>query len=553
MTIPVPLSIRLRTATRDIHVTNEVDDLTFGSTSPGGFDAATLSLHRPLRFMPGEIAQFGRVYIYDARNGSTVWEGRLQDPGRSAGSEGAVYQLAAVGGQAHLSDDTRMLFYIDTEIGRWEKIDNVTPASTVEYLTDTGASTSVETPALILRIPQGTAVDGAIPSRCVVAHRGIAAAGQELARVRFDWDMGLTTANLTANLYAATQGVALADIAWTQTFNVAGGSEAKVVDAGAGSSAWTNGRNKPILRFHWTGGVATVSADSWWLQITALAVRTILLNKSGAEITTGYTLDSVYAHEVVEDLLGRILSATVDSANATVFATTYPIEQLAYPDGVTPATVLEDLAKFELGYTYHLWESNPANDKFKFEFIPWPTTVRYEADVIDGFSSPSSGNTVYNKIAVRYTNRGSTRIRVSSQSVPALTAAGFDRVAFVDLGDEASTATNASRVGDQFMAEHQYPLNAGTLTVRTPILDMLTGRMVQPWEIRPGNLIRVRGVESYPNALNNTGRDGNTVFKIAATSYSASQAAATLDLDSFSPSVARAMAALVKRPAIRRR
>jgi hypothetical protein len=512
VTVPETLSIRLRTSTRDVHITNEVDDLTFGATSPGGYSDCSLSLHRPLAFTPTEVAQFGRLYVYDARNARVVWEGRLQDPGRAAGDDGEVYRLSAVGGVAHLQDDTRQLYYVDTEINRWEKIDNTTPASTVEYLTDTGAVVGTETPALILRIPQGTAVNPTDPSRVVVAHRGIAQAGQKIAAVEFAWDCGLNAASLVASLYAATEGVGAADIAWTSTFNTTGSGEYKVVDPGAGSSAWTNGRNKPILRFHYTGTAGNVSADTWWFQVSGLMVRTMLVNRSGTELTTGYAVDTVYAHEVVEDLLGRVLSTTIDGPNASIFSTSYAIEHLAYPDGVTPQKVLEDLLGFEQGYTYHIWESNTANDKFRFEWLPWPSTVRYEADVADGFDAPASGNTIFDRVAVRWHNRGTIHVSVRTQTVATLTAAGFSRTAYVDLGDEASTQTNAARAGDQFLTEHKYPLNAGRLTVRRPVLDIEGGRMVQPWEIRPGELIRVRGVSPYPDALNAAARDGTVVF-----------------------------------------
>jgi hypothetical protein len=558
VSVPEALSIRLRTGTaaspiRDVNITSEVDDLVFGATSPGGYSDCTLSLHRPLSFTPAEVAQFGRLYVYDARTAKVVWEGRLQDPGRAAGDEGEVYQLVAKGGVAHLQDDTRQLYYVDCDTSRWEKIDTGTAAASVETLADTGASLSIETPALILRIPQGTAVNPTDPSRVVATHVGFYQAGQKIAGVQFDWDCGLTAATLTASLYAATQGVGAADIAWTALFSTGGGSEYKVVDTGAGSSAWTNGRNKPMLRFHYTGAVGNVSADTWWLQITNLMVRTMLINKSGVEITTGYGVPSVLASEVVEDLLGRILGETIDGANATVTTTGYAIEQLAYPDGVTPQKVLDDLIGFEQAYTYHLWESNPANDLFRFEWVPWPTAVRYEADIVDGFDAPASGNTVFDQVQVRWHNRGIIHVSLRTQSVPMLTAAGFSRTAYIDLGDEASTQANAHRAGDQFLTEHQYPVNAGRLVVKRPILDIETGRMVMPWEIRPGELIRMRGVAPYPDALNATVRNGLTVFKVAATTYSSADAAATLDLDVYAPSVARALATLVRKPPARRR
>lgn len=549
MTIPVPLSVRLRTPLQDIHVADEIGDVQFGTTSPGGFDTCTITLHRPIAFTPGEVAQFGRLYVYDARNGHTVYEGRLQDPGRSAGEDGEVYQLAAVGGSAHLGDDTRQLYYIDTDPNSWDKIDNTTAASQVDQLSDTGATLSDDTPALVLRIPQGTEVSGAIPSRAVAAHRGISAAGQRIARVSFTWDSGLTSASLVASLYAATQGIALADVPWTSTFNLAGGSVARQV-----GTHWVSGRNKPIIRFHYTGAAGNVSADTWWLQITDLMVRCMTYYKDGSLNTGPYSFDTIYAHEVVEDILGRALTSTIDTENAVIDPTFFQIEDLKYPDGVSPAKLLDDLLLMEQAYTYHLWESNPDNDKFRFEWITWPKLVRFEADVVDGFSAPASGASVYNQVKVRWHNRGTIRVSTRTQSVPMLDKLDLTRTAAIDLGDEASTQANAHRVGDQFLAEHKYPTNAGRLTIRRPILDLKLGRMVQPWEIRAGSLIRVRGIEAYPDALNyDTGRDGITIFKVAATSYSASDAAATLELDTFAPSVSRALAALRRRPIARRR
>jgi hypothetical protein len=552
MTITVPLSVRLRTGVRDIHVTDEIADVSFGSSSPGGYTECTLSLYRPIRFVPAEVTQFSRMYVYDSRTGLTVWEGRLQDPGRTAGDDGEVYQLVGVGGQAHLQDDTRALIYVDTNTESWDQIDLTTAGSEVQKIPDTGASTSVETPAVTLRIPQGTAVDGGIPSRVVAAHRGLAAAGMVMARVSFDWDAGLTTANITAALYAATEGVGAADVPWSATFNTAGGTIARVIN-----SHWLTTRNRPIIRFHYTGAAAPggPSTDTWWLQFTSLTVRGMLYTQDGTARTAGanYTVDTVLASEIVADYLGRVMTSTFDSANATITATSFGIEHLAYPDAVTGEQLLGDLMKFETGYTYHVWESNPANDKFRFEWLPWPTAVRYEADVIDGFSAPASGNTLYNAVAVRWHNRGTIRVSTRTQAVKELTAAGMTRTGFIDLGDEASTQANAHRTGDQWLAEHQRPTNSGRLIVRVPIVDHLLGRMVSPWELRAGNLIRIRGVEAYPDSLNNAGRDGVSVFKIASTDFSASAAAVVLELDSYTPSAARALATLIRRPVVRRR
>lgn len=547
MTLPIPVSIRLRTATRDVHITSEVDDLAFSATSPGGFEACTLSLHRPITFTPGEVAQFGRLYIYDARNGSTVWEGRLQDPGRSAGGDGQVYQLAGVGGSAHLQDSTVPLIYVDQDMTRWTKARGASGEAQSAQVTASESPTGGDS-ALVNAFPAGLTV--ASGSCCSAYYPGLQDAGQELAVFDWSWDTGVTNANWTLRALSSSTHVVRTEIS-----NTAGGPNSTAVIGSP--AAFVIGDDKPYLQFRWIGGASsTGGSDAVWAAFKTVVIRTVTYLQDGTKQTSGYTsLDrTIKASTVVADLLGRLLTDVIDGANATIASTVYAIDQLAYPDCVSPAGVLADLLELEPAYTYHVWETNPQNDLFRFEWVPWPSDVRYEADVLDGFSSPSSGNTLYDSVRIRWRNvRGYSFSQVRTQTVPALATAGFSRTAYLDLGDVTGSLAAVQRAGDGFLAEHQYPVNAGRLVVTRPIVDYQTGRMVQPWEIRPGNLVRVRGVESYPDSLNPDGRDGLSIFRIAATSYSAADAAATLDLDSYAPSVARAVAAIVRRPLVRRR
>ncbi len=548
MSLPVPLSVRLRTATRDIHITDQIGDLTFGATSPGGYDNCQVGLHRPLRFWPGEVAQFGRLYVYDAT--AVVWEGRLQDPGRTAGSDGEVYELAAVGGQAHLQDDTVPLIYVDRDMTRWVKARSATGEMQTAQAS-AGETPSDGSPAIVCSFPPGLAVPTG--AACTAAYYGLEETGQKLAVFDYSWDSGITSVVWEVRGY--TSGAHL--IRQNNTNTAGGGNSTAVVGI---TINFTFGDARPLVQMAWPGGASsTGTSDSVWSAFKEVVVCATVYNQDGTEKTTGYVIGdkNILASTVVKDLLGRLLSDTHDGAGATVSATSYLIDQLAYPDGVTPAKVLEDLLVLEPGYTHHTWESNPANDKFRFEFVPWPTTVRYEADITDGFSSPASGNTIFDRCRVRWRDaRGKSRATLRTQTVASLGNAGFHRTAYLDLGDEIGSAAAATRAGDQFLRDHIAPVNAGRLTIARPVVDYDRGRMVQPWEIRPGNLIRVRGVESYPDALNPSGpvgRDGLTVFRVAATSYSSASASATLDLDSYAPSVARALGRLASRPVIRRR
>ncbi len=545
MSLPVPLSIRLETSFKDRHITEEVADLQFETASPGGFTNCTLSLHRPISFTPGEIAQYGRLYVYDGRTAETVWEGRLQDPGRTAGSEGQVYNLAAVGGSAHLQDDTRLLVYVDRRFDPWIKARTATGERQVATVT-AGEAPSDGSPGLVNAFPP----DHDIPTGgCVTAgYYLLEEAGQELAVFDYNWDAGLTSPNWEIRGYSSG-----ATLVRTNTASTAGGG----LSAALVGVIFSLGDARPLMQFNWQGALSnTGSGGTVWVAFKNVCVRAITYGADGTKKTSGYTSSdkTILASTVVADLLGRILSATLDGASATITASTYNIEQLAYSDGVTPLKVLEDLLTFEPGFTYHVWESNPLNGKFRFEWLPWPSYVRYEADVIHGFSAQESGNTLYNRVVVRWRDTNNKiRNTARTQVVPALTNAGLVRTWFIDLGDDASSSANAIQAGDAFLAEHKYPVNSGTLTVARPITDRLTGRMIMPWQIRAGNLIRVRGVQPYTDRINLVGRDGMTVFRIAGTTFNATDGTCTLDLDSYSPSVARAVSQLAKRVVTRRR
>jgi hypothetical protein len=276
--------------------------------------------------------------------------------------------------------------------------------------------------------------------------------------------------------------------------------------------------------------------------VTGIRVVAMRYDKAGNELTTGYSTDTVLASEVVEDLLGRVLDQ-YDGTNAVVEDTSYAIQQLAYPNAITPEKVLNDLMALESGHTWRVWERG-SNGLYRFEWTTTPDEVRYEADLLDGFDAPGSADGLYNAVTVRYRDAGDrVRTVVRTATVPDLDNAGITRQGYIDLGDEVGSQADAEQAGDQWLAQRQYPPNAGRLKIARKILDRETGRMVDPWEIRPG-LIRVRGILPRVDALNATARDGVTIFRIVASEFRASDASATLALDSYPYSVAGSLAEL---------
>lgn len=536
----VPLAVRLKTANNDTFVSADVHDLSFRSTIPGGFASCEISLDRSLSLDPAEIALYGTLYVYDGRSGAVIWQGRLEDPGRATGPQGEVWRVTAVGPAARARDRTVPLIYVDRSLERWFRymVTGLThPDAEDRIQPDQGGAAAT---ALHLMHPRGAVV----PDNSTVGreYRAIREAGQKLARIDYNTDAGQIQASWFEQLILQPS----ATTARSQTQTTAGNASASRVVV----TNWTNGDDLCQVRLSINPG-GTVADDLGWSSFMNLYVLAMRFNADATEKTTGYTTSTVLASEIVADLLGRLL-VDYDGTNATVTATTYAIDQLAYPDGITPEKVLEDLMRFESGFYWAAWETT-VMDKARFEWVAWPSTVRYEATAKDGIDSPGSAVDLYNAVSVRWRDTdGAIKRTRRTQTVQALTDAGLTREAFIDLGDELSSSTNAIQAGDKFLIDHATAPNAGTLRVSTPIVDTLTGRNVQPWEIRPGHLIRVRDIKPRVDALNVTDRDAVTTFRIVGVSYNARNNQATLNLDSQPKSIQQFIAGSMG-PVARRR
>jgi hypothetical protein len=532
----VPLSVRIASSNLDQHVTRQLRDLSYRSTVPGGFASLSMALDRPLLVDDPLIRAYAKVYVYDARTGETAWEGRLEDPGRGASPDGQTWQVTAVGPAAHAQDRTLPLIYIDRRLDAW------LPASK----TSTGQAELSEdangTPVLRQSLPRG--VVAASGYKLSHIYRAVADAGQIVAAVNFTTDAGVTDTDWHERLYSFTGPNGTRTQRRDTTLNTAGVGVSRAV-------FYASAEDSLEMRLERTTSSQTIANDVTYVIVANLVVNALRYDKTGAQVTS-YT-DDILASDVVADLLGRGLFPFYDGANAAISATANALTQVAWPDGATPAQILDDLMTIE-PYFWAAWESG-SNGLHRFEWTIWPTTtVRYEADVDDGYDAPGTADALYNAVRVRYKNAaGQIRTVRRTQTVQALTDIGLTREAFIDLGDNTGSSGAAALAGDRFLADHGSPLNGGTLTVSRPILDIAAGRMVDPHLIRPGNLIRVRGVNPNADSLNPSGDNGVTIMRIVAVDYSASDNTARLSLDSYPRSVATQLSQVQKALAARRR
>ena len=673
VTSHIPLTVRLSTERASRHVTVDVRDLMMRWSDPGGYASCRVSLERPLSVQPDEIGYFGKLTVFDARNGLIVWDGRLEDPGRSA-RDGQVWELAALGGQAHTHDRTVPLIYVDQNLNNFRRVYDVTPAAQTGVGT-APVGTTLET-AIVMQFPEGATVTPT--SSVTMRYFNISNAGQRIGRVSVRVDSGRNISHFEPWLIVRTMGVDSSTWRNNPMSTTPVQYEMWVGDGVNGGSSVAH--NACDFRIKCTV-VGAVSDDNTWTAFYDWHVKATRYQANGHEITD-YGLEDPYtvtASDVVKDLLGRLLTH-FDGANAVIESDLedYPFSQLAYPDGVTAHKVLTDLMLYDNTYTWRVWESTPVasgrlgiedfidtrynfeftgtwsreggtyrsgvigqgdtsdmvvtvppgattlqfeyrvdselnkdffkvyfdgieklsasgpsglwtlspvlnvagvgrvtfryakdgdtnvgldrawidevnfagvftdrrHHRYRFEWVKRPTTVRYEADVVDGYESQGSSDGLYNQVTVRYRDaQGIAQMVTRTAACPDLDAVDLIRTGLLDLGTELGSAADAARIGDQWLAEHTVVHNAGTLRIARPILDLESGRMVQPWEIRPG-LIRVRGILPRPDALNAGNRDGVTVFRIVAHEYSASDGVATLELDSAPSTIAQTLARL---------
>jgi hypothetical protein len=530
MSLAVPLTARIGRK----HITAEVSGLAFTKNAVGGLQSISLRLARPLARFDVDLSPMVPLSIYDARSAVVIAQGRLADPGRAAASgDGEQWDIVAFGPAQTAAARTFPYVVVDQSLDAFRRSN----FSDRNASTDSG-EVGTETPALEIRAEEGKTV--AVGWMGDMINRVMRDANQKLARVKVSIDAGITNANYRQQIVTRT-GTGSSNLAANAGASTAGSAISAVV-----VTDFPDGDDVISVRAtRDTSG--TTGAEVHWFAFYDVVLRAMLRDSSGASITTGYASDTVLAHEVVNDLLGRVLDQ-FDGANASVdTGASYAIDQMSYPDGVTAEKVLEDLMALEPAYR---WYGTPdvTGGGYAFRWGPWPTRIRYEASLDDGGSFPASSQELYNKVTVRWLGaNGIIKAVTLTGSCPTLDAAGIVQSTLIDASDEVGSTAAATRLGQNFLAEHRVPANAGSLTVARPIRDLITGRMVRPHELEPGELIRVKGVESYPDALNASSSDGQTVFRIWSMSYTSDSDSASLELDTWSRSTTNALRSLAKR------
>ncbi len=532
----VPLEVRLG----DVYVTPRIKSLGYRSAIPGGFASASFSLDEPLSGSPPALASFNDVSVVDGRNGGIVWQGRLEDPAKGVGADGQVWQLKALGPSAHAKDNNGPLVYIDSSHQLWERFLNTMPGAVDEKTEDPAAPGSLRQ-AVVLRFPNGSdlVTDGWVE----VLYRTLDDAMQAPARMDFTWAGGRNEANIKPGVIVRSAVTANDQPLYVVNSTTAGASASVVI----GSGAWTRTDQTRIgVSMRWAGTPVKVADEATWVAFSRLILQAVRYDRSGNKLLTSasYPAAHVRSDQVVADLLGRPgYLPHYDADLAEIEAGAYNIDQLAFSGGTNPAGVFEELMRLEPDFYWAAWTKTPAG-KYRFVWQRWPTGVRYEVSAADDFSSPASTAELYNVVNVRWrAANGNVRWVQRRGAVAELDAKGLTRALFVDLATSVGSEGAAVQRAEAELAAHASPANAGSLTISGPTYDAVAGRMVQPWEIRPGALVKVAGVEPRPDALNPSDGDATSVFRAISTDYDSDRNATTVALDSEPATIATLVAA----------
>ncbi len=544
----IDLAVRVRNARYDGMITGWLHDIpTFDTTDPGGFASGSFTVDQRLGFNSAILLPYSRIYYYDKCTGECVFEGDMSHPGKASGSEGPLLEVQVEGGKDRTNDWKGARIYIDRDMDAWKKDANASIVTEINKGEDRGGSGA---DALNLNFPMDTHVE--LNYRAEALYDRIREAGQVVGWFNYAWDGGHTSGSpgwLVRSLASPPSTVVR-----SQILNVGG--------SGGSGAVWggsiPDGATSLFLQLIWTSGsssTGTSGNDICWASILRPQVQAKFRLKDGTFRLAGSYSDNIDASVVINDLLGDQLAPIYDGPNARIDAGAGNfISQMAYPDGTSPSQVLEDCMIFEPAMTWRVGASNVANDKYSFEWIVRPTEPRYEALLwTDQHSNGTQEVDQYNRAVARWRSPvGNLRITVATQTIPEMDAVGRVRTFWQDLSNTTGDEDNAPAANASVLEQHRYPANSGVLTIDRPIVDLLTGRRVRPWEIRAGELVRLVGIDPNADALNAAGANGGTVCRIVNTKCSGTSVAC--DLDGIPLSMLRAIAAtkVAKKPPTRR-
>lgn len=468
------VGVLLKDAQNHQVVTRLVTDLEFRKTAPGGHTSMSCNIDLSHDVFP-TLGPNDKIIVFDVRTGDKLWEGFTENPGLVSGADGRGYSLSAAGAMSLAQDHSTPVVFIERSLddSLWTRLQDT--GGTVEA----GGAAGTD-----LKFQFSSGMPVAQFTQTAAAYMGISRTNQNILSIEGTRVGGKVDAGWTTEINPVDAGVGIyqaASASLTTTSNTF--SAVAVTD-------FPTTCEQVWLRIYRGGTATNVIDDNVYVTFKAPYIRAALTDATGLAITTPgtYLTYAVRAHEVVNHLLGTVLSA-YKPEQVDPCATW--ITQLTYHDGAKPADILDDLALYEPNV---LWEALEADayGKFRFRYRTWPTTVRYDVSTSDAFAATGGEVDLCNRVVVYWQDEADQKQgTVVTSVVPELAGRVRDAEPITLAAGQGSLA-NAQAIGAAVLASKSAAVKSGTATIRRPILDRLHGTTVMPWEIEPGYVVRVQ-------------------------------------------------------------
>lgn len=540
------LGVTITTADTCEILTGRTGDINIKNVSPGGYASVETEIPRDLA---APVYKGATIRVYDTVTGETACEGRIIEQGR--GNDG-TWSLSALGtGLAALDDRDEPYMIVDSELSpiarethlgtnrKWEggskrrnrKKGGIIQKAIKPYKVITSINTGkvevspapngTDLEGLLYAIPEGTTHVSA--ATIIAEFRGPAMCGQKLGAYRFRYLCGVNNGWFMRSDAATVGGTS---DTWSQTWSTTSPAGVWKVHGTDFDSARNMFRARIV-----TGASSTVGLDVW-AHVRNLYLRSQLLDKNGnTRPGADHATTTVYAHDVFCDIVKRRTNLAID--NVTNGTTGF--RQLTWYEGATPREILDDILEGDPTVTYHAWDNGTIS------LDPTIGELRYQFDARHGFESPAPTTEVYGGVIVTGVDENGFPRRYELTRDPAGRTTTFEMA-------ETWESSSAQAAAELFLDNHAAPPNAGTLTVVEPVMDLQTGRLVEPFMIRAGSVCSVNGFQGSPSPLSAAVPvlDGATVFRIVSVAYSTADGAAVLELDTNTFDVDRAVVELLK-------
>lgn len=493
--------------------------ITFGSSVPGGFKTATVTLPRRIDREYPDLNLYDDIRFY-IPGGETVWEGRIAQLPLQHDTSFAV-NVGAIGWSAHLTDDSSFsMIYVDRDLSGWGDMSAPRRLNLASVPWTFGAfsvmpDTTTGLPALVTTMTADWA-------------------NQAIVESYYDAGPG----NLIGSIYYSFTAGAItnpADTNWEWSLQVtpddvpSGALGTGNLRAASGSAYFTPAsqyRYGMVQHFYLAAvsGQANNAFDVLW--------KTLAVYGSHGLTRRGTDPGGFYASDVLPDILDRaapLLNYTTGDGGS-ITSTSFAIPHLVFRDAGTA----EDAITLINGY--HLFEWGVWEDRQFFFREPDPDRLTWQARLSDGARVSLEGddaNNIYNGVVVQYQDpagkqhtvgppgsgqEATDASLVDTSATNPINAHGIARRWAILNISQTTTQAAAIQIGGVWLAEHSQPQHRGTIT--------LTGSSLHPTkgsrpvvEIRAGDWITIAD------------RPGDVARRIIEVSYDHDQRTATLSID----------------------